>query len=224
MSQANAERRFSSTSAASSSQFHERFSGPFSSSQSDPKLSAKTCHNFRIRAAQPKDLSQIVTVLLNSFYMQAKATQWLYWILRIGIQEDVKAKIKLSAEQYACLVATTLHPESGRTDKVIGTAEISQRPCETWQIFPPQRAYLSNLAVSPDYRKQGAAKQLITTCEAIASRWGFRHLYLHVMADNSAAKHLYEQMGYQRCEVSNPILSTLGLRPQRLLLSKRLSA
>ncbi|MFK8182849.1 MAG: GNAT family N-acetyltransferase [Phormidesmis sp.] len=178
---------------------------------------------FRIRAAQPKDLNQIVNVLIHSFYTEAKTTQWLYWVLRIGIREDIKTKVTSPNARYACLVATTIHPDSAQSGQVIGTAEISQRPCETWQFFPPSRAYLSNLAISDRHRRQGAAQQLIATCEKIAFGWGFRHMYLHVMADNAAAKKLYALAGYQLCEVSNPVLSTLGLRPQRLLLSKRIA-
>jgi len=208
MSQANAERRFSPAPVPS----HSRFS----SAERRPSC-------FCVRAAQAKDLSEIVTVLLNSFYAQAKATQWLYWILRIGIHEDTKAKIRTPSEQYVCLVATTRPLDSAQSGQVIGTAEISQRPCETWQFFPPHRAYLSNLAISPTHRRQGAAQQLILTCETIALGWGFRHAYLHVMADNVAAKRLYEQLGYQPCEVSNPVLSMFGLRPQRLLMSKRIA-
>lgn len=177
---------------------------------------------FRIRAARPSDLTQMVNVLLISFYTQVQATQWLYWILRIGIQEDIKVKIKSPTTQYACLVATTVHPDSAPSDEVIGTAEVSQRPCETWQLFPRKRAYLSNLAVSPAHRRAGAAQQLLSTCENIALSWGFHAVYLHVMADNAAAQALYSQAGYQLCEVSNPVFSGLGLRPQRLLLSKQM--
>lgn len=175
---------------------------------------------FRIRAARPADLPQIVTVLLASFYAQAQASQWLYWFMRIGIQADIKTRLTTPASQYACLVATTLHPESAQSEAVIGTVEVSQRPCEAWQLFPSKRAYLSNLAVTPDYRRQGAAQQLLLTCESVARSWGFHQLYLHVMADNLVAKALYTQAGYRPCEVSNPVLSGLGLRPQRLLLSK----
>jgi ribosomal protein S18 acetylase RimI-like enzyme len=177
---------------------------------------------FRIRSAQPKDLNQIVNVLLISFYASLQANQWLYWILRIGIQEDIKVKLKSPAAQYACLVATTSHTDSAQAIAIIGTAEVSQRPCETWQLFPHKRAYLSNLAVSPVHRREGVAQQLLTTCESIALNWGFHRVYLHVMADNEAAQALYVQAGYQLCEVSNPIFSGLGLRPQRLLLSKQL--
>ncbi len=194
---------------------------PVTNAEREPPLSYHE-RPFRIRAAQPKDLNQIVNVLLVSFYAPVQATQWLYWILRIGIQEDIKVKIKSPVEQYACLVATTIHPDSAQSNAVIGTAEVSQRPCETWQLFPRKRAYLSNLAVSPAHRREGAAQQLLTTCENIALNWGFHRVYLHVMADNAAAQALYNQAGYQLCEVSNPIFSGLGLRPQRLLLSKQL--
>ncbi|MEM6448703.1 MAG: GNAT family N-acetyltransferase [Cyanobacteria bacterium P01_D01_bin.105] len=212
MSQANAERRFSPDSAPSAG-FCD---GQSSSAKNLPM-------HFRIRAAQLKDLNQIVSVLLHSFYRHAKATQWLYWILRISIQEDIKAKVRAPNDQYACLVATTIDPNSAQSDTVIGTAEMSQRPCETWQFFPPQRAYLSNLAISVSHRRQGAARQLMDTCEKIAGGWGFRHIYLHVMADNIAARALYAQAGYELREVSNPVLSAVGLSPQRLLLSKRIS-
>ncbi|MEM6868694.1 MAG: GNAT family N-acetyltransferase, partial [Cyanobacteria bacterium P01_C01_bin.121] len=180
-------------------------------------------HPFRIRSAQRKDLPQIVAVLLTSFYPQARATQWLYWLMRVGIQEDIKTRLKTPANQYACLVAISLDPDSAQsTGEVIGTVEISQRPCEAWRFLPPKRAYLSNLAIAPSHRRQGAANQLIATCETIAVSWGYRRIYLHVMANNSAAQALYRQAGYQPCEVSNPILSGLGLRPERLLLSKSL--
>ena len=180
--------------------------------------------SLRIRAARPTDIAEIVAVLLASFYAQAQATQWLYWIMRIGIQEDIKTRLKTPVGQYACLVATTLHPESAQSEAVIGTVEISQRPCEAWQLFPSKRAYLSNLAVTPTHRRQGAAQQLLLTCESIACSWGFHYLYLHVMADNPVAQALYTQAGYRPCEVSNPILSGLGLRPQRLLLSKQVKS
>jgi len=179
---------------------------------------------FRIRSAQRRDLPQIVAVLLASFYPQAQGTQWLYWLMRVGIQEDIKTRLKTPANQYACLVAIALDMNSAQsTGEVIGTAEISQRPCEAWRFFPPKRAYLSNLAIAPGRRRQGAANQLIATCETIALSWGYHRVYLHVMSNNSAAQALYSKAGYQRCEVSNPILAGLGIRPERLLLFKQLT-
>lgn len=182
----------------------------------------------RVRAARSEDLPQIVAVLLSSFYPQATATQWFYWLMNIGIKEDIKTRLKTTSNQYACLVAAVIEtPEKPRrgsslSGTVIGTIEISQRPCETWRFLPPKRAYLSNLAIDSTYRRRGVARQLLHTCENVALRWGFHRTYLHVMADNQAAQALYKQAGYQPCEVSNPILSGLGIRPERLLMSKQL--
>ncbi len=178
---------------------------------------------FRVRSAQQKDLEPIVVVLLSSFYPQAKATQWLYWLMRLGIKEDIKTRLKTPASQYVCLVATTVDAESAQSASVIGTAEISQRPCEAWRLLPPKRAYVSNLAIGLAYRRQGAAHQLLRASEKIALSWGFRSVYLHVMADNPAARALYAQAGYQERAISNPVLSGLGIRPKRLLLSKRIA-
>lgn len=179
---------------------------------------------FRIRSAQSKDLESIVAVLISSFYPQAKATQWLYWLMRLGIKEDIRTRLKTPASQYVCLVATTVDPVSAQSASVIGTAEISQRPCETWRLLPPKRAYVSNLAISMAYRRQGVAHQLLQASEKIALSWGFHQVYLHVMADNPAARALYAQAGYRECAVSNPVLSRLRLRPERLLLAKRIDS
>ena len=191
----------------------------------------------RVRGARSEDLPKIVAVLLTSFYPKIGATHWFYWFMQFGIREDIKTRLKTPSSQYACLVAVSVESTldakaSNETSSkrsrvmaagtVIGTIEISQRPCETWQFFPPKRAYLSNLAIDRAHRRQGAAKQLLHTCESVALQWGFHDIYLHVMADNQAAQALYAQAGYQPCEVSNPILAGLGIRPERLLLSKHL--
>lgn len=146
--------------------------------------------SVRVRAARTEDVPQIIAVLLGSFYPKVEATHWFYWLMRIGIREDIRTRLKTHSSQYACLVAaqvssTASHQQSAGT--VIGTIEISMRPCETWRLFPPRRVYLSNLAIDPIHRRQGAAKQLLHTCESVALQWGFNRAYLHVMADNQAA-------------------------------------
>lgn len=207
---------------------------PLQDTTSQPNL-------IRVRTARSDDLPRIVAVLLASFYPNIKATHWFYWLMRIGIREDIRTRLRTHSNQYACLVAdgadswastaigskpaaVSTKPAGAKPARtVIGTIEISQRPCETWRFFPPPRAYLSNLAIDPTYRRKGAAMKLLRTCENVALQWGFHRVYLHVMADNKAARTLYEQAGYQPCEISNPILASLGIRPERLLLSKSLS-
>ena len=202
---------------------------------------------IRVRTARSEDIPRIVTLLLASFYPHLNTTHWFYWLMRIGIREDIRTRLRTNSDRYACLVAvghdSRTYPSKNTEQTtvqarqpspvssapivgnipIVGTVEISLRPCETWRFFPPQRAYLSNLAIDPTYRRKGTAKQLLHTCENVAIQWGFHRIYLHVMANNKAAQALYEQAGYEPCEVSNPILASLGISPERLLLSKRLS-
>ena len=73
------------------------------------------------------------------------------------------------------------------------------------------------------YRRQGVARQLLKTAEQLSLDWGFRELYLHVMADNNRARLLYQNMGYQVHRIEPSLLSLLNLQPSRLLLKKLLT-
>ena len=55
---------------------------------------------------------------------------------------------------------------------------------------------MMNVAVSPDYRRQGIGEQLITALiEALKSQ-GSHSLMLEVRASNEPAKSLYEKLGF----------------------------
>lgn len=57
---------------------------------------------------------------------------------------------------------------------------------------------MMNVAVHPEYRRQGIAEQLILALtEALKSR-GSRCLTLEVRASNEPAKKLYEKLGFQQ--------------------------
>lgn len=69
------------------------------------------------------------------------------------------------------------------------------------ELFPPEVqavCVLSNLAVSPNARRQGIAKKLCDEAERVASgEWSFNDMFLKVESENTAAKYLYEQkLGY----------------------------
>lgn len=192
---------------------------------------------YQTRLANVADLPQLVEVLSTSFYPASLLNHWFYWVMKLGLHEDLKRRLQSSNPRYRCLVAVRSGGvtadrdtpsigqtgQTGQTDRqVAGTVEISFRPCQAWRLFPPHRLYLSNLAVRPDCRRTGVAQQLLATCEQIATEWGCYELYLHVMENNEAAQSLYRKNGYQRCEVGNPVLAALGLRPKQLLLSKQI--
>jgi ribosomal protein S18 acetylase RimI-like enzyme len=82
--------------------------------------------------------------------------------------------------------------------------------------------YLSNLAVCPQFRRQGVASHLLALCEQMARQWYFSQLYLHVLEENPEAKYLYFKGGYERLgtETRWDLLRLQQLR--RSLLCKQL--
>ncbi|MEM6591364.1 MAG: GNAT family N-acetyltransferase, partial [Cyanobacteria bacterium P01_C01_bin.73] len=157
---------------------------------------------FQIRTATLGDLGSLSNLLTTGFYRKDGWTKWLYPLIRLGIHEDLKARLSSRNDRYACLMAVysasspvtqasatqasvtqtsvtqapvtgTLHQKnvrnSGRTDAnhIVGTVEISCRPNSLWLLNQPRYLYLSNLTVDTQFRRQGAAQQLLNACEAL---------------------------------------------------------
>ncbi|NER38071.1 MAG: GNAT family N-acetyltransferase [Oscillatoria sp. SIO1A7] len=181
---------------------------------------------FLIRTARPKELAGIAHVLTDSFHSSNGLCRWMHPLFRLGIYEDLRARLRASGSYYICLVAIAL-PTSESSQEVsspaVGVVEMSLRPHSSWTTSCSQYLYLSNLAVSPPYRRQGVASQLLLACEEYAANWGFSELYLHVLENNREGRRLYFKAGY-RLHRAEPILM-LGLfpKPKRLLLRKCLN-
>lgn len=189
---------------------------------------------FLIQIAQLQDLEPLADVLTDSFHSADSWYRFLLPLLRMGIQEDLRGRLRNPANHQVCLVAFALQEAEGaigpvsnllRQDRLagdlVGTVEISERVCPLW-YSRRQYLYLSNLAVDASYRRMGVASQLLLASEQVAARWRFRDLYLHVMEDNHAARKLYLNAGYriQHAEMS---LGSLFLgQPRQLLLRKTL--
>ncbi|TVQ51771.1 MAG: GNAT family N-acetyltransferase [Spirulina sp. DLM2.Bin59] len=142
---------------------------------------------------------------------------WVQPFLRLGIYEDLRARFRANTPQYHCLTATL-----GTTGLIIGTVEIAVRPLH-WGAYQVDYPYISNLAVHPDYRRRGVARQLLLGCEPKALEWGFAAIYLHVLDRNQPARKLYKSLGYHT-EDSWPASGLTLWQPQRLLLYKTLMA
>ncbi|MEM7065023.1 MAG: GNAT family N-acetyltransferase [Cyanobacteria bacterium P01_B01_bin.77] len=155
---------------------------------------------YWLRSAYPEDLSQLVELLLTSFYPENRFNRWLYPLMRLGIQEDIKRRLRSSIHQYVCLVI--VH-KTEATPAIVGTVEISLRS-HFWQPLQPRRPYIANVAVQRCHRRSGLAQQMLLACESISQTWGFKKLYLHVSTDNPAAVALYQKVGYQMCGYSPP--------------------
>ena len=167
----------------------------------------------------------LAEILAASFHSRGGINDWIYPLLRLGIYEDLRNRLNSSSPYYVCLVATIpTTPRASCGDYLAGTVEMALRSHYPW-FFGGKAGYpyLSNLAVHQDYRRQGAAAQLLLRCERVALSWGFQDLYLHVLENNHQARSLYSKLGYKLHQIDGSWSSLFG-QPRRLLLRKRLDA
>ncbi|NLK94801.1 MAG: ribosomal protein S18-alanine N-acetyltransferase [Clostridiales bacterium] len=57
--------------------------------------------------------------------------------------------------------------------------------------------HISNIAVHPNYRKQGVGKELIKSLLLHKKKWNLTSLTLEVRESNFIAKHLYKEFGFK---------------------------
>lgn len=176
--------------------------------------------SFQIRLGQQRDVPQVSHILVTSFYRQCP--QWLYPLALWSISLDLGVRLLDSNPYYACLVAT-----SGMNFEAIATLELSLRPMPklatdwlNWQTSP--QPYISNLAVHPQWRRQGIALKLLTAVDQKVRSWGFKNIYLHVLDSNRHALDLYKYSGYKLYKVDPEFSLNLFSSSQRLLLRKSL--
>lgn len=162
-------------------------------------------------------------------------------LLRLGIYEDLRTRLRSTSPHYICLVAVTppsnpqtpqaVYPAiaapvnasgASASSEVVGTVEMALRYIHPCQLGHSQFPYLSNLAVASRYRREGSASQLLLTCEHIALQWGFQDIYLHVLENNPPARRLYYKMGYRVRLVESSLSTWLLKQPRRMLLHKKL--
>lgn len=185
---------------------------------------------FLIRTAVSKDIMQLAEILALSFHSREGIMELVYPVLRLGIYEDLRNRLRSASEHYICLVAELVSSReeaqsylSGGGECLAGTVEMALRDRHPWPMSNSFYPYLSNLAVHPDYRRLGVAQQLLSNCERAALEWGFSDIYLHVLENNHAARRLYYHAGYQLQQVDWNWTCLLFGQPRRLFLRKNLA-
>jgi len=164
-----------------------------------------------IRFANVQDIPAIAQVLTQSFYPQS----WLRPLWQWGINLDLRLRLVEPSPRYACLVAEINQQAIASVE--ICTRSIAIRPWH-YLTYP----YVFNLAVLPQWRRQGIAKQLLAATEPIARQWGFSHMFIHVLAKNHSACQLYFQANYELFHQDTSWLGRLYYNSNRLLLRKSL--
>lgn len=180
---------------------------------------------IQIRPAEPRDLANLADLLADSFHQRQGWWRWLFPLLRAGIYEDLRTRLQSQRDRCLCLVATLAPVQrtaAWSSSELIGTIEIASRSPLPWRLNHRHYPYISNLAVRADYRRRGVALKLLAACEEVARQWDGSALYLHVLADNCAARGLYDRAGFVPEGRSHGGSRPRWQRPARLLLHKPL--
>ncbi|NJL80220.1 MAG: GNAT family N-acetyltransferase [Richelia sp. RM2_1_2] len=193
-------------------------------SQQKPVAVATTpiTSQFQIRLCSPADLTGVAQIIAESFHSRDGLWGWAFPLLRLGIYEDLRHRLATSVPHHACLVAVDNREHT--SSNLVATVELSVRLGDSWTHTGTRKsfAYLSNLAVDPEYRRQGAARALLTSCEKVVSEWGFNDLYLHVLENNHQARQLYFKLGYRMHQVDANWNTFLFRHSRQMLLYKHL--
>jgi len=190
----------------------------------DPTAQPERVSHLIIRAASQRDLSSLAQILADSFHPQNGILRWAYPLLRLGIYEDLRSRLRSISPHTICLVAVAASSnEAGASEYIAGTVEMALRSPSYWQPKVREYPYISNLAVRRSFRRQGVAMQLLHSCEQTAIEWGFGDLYLHVLENNHQARQLYLKTGYQLHQVDRSFGSCVLGQPRRLFLRKYLT-
>lgn len=110
------------------------------------------------------------------------------WLFPPATRENLGAGYRAAGLRGAVVVDTLLDHVPPRRARVAGGSRAARRR---------GLAYVSNLAVAPEARRQGVGLELVRRAEATAAAWGCRAVALHVDPDNAAAVGLYRAAGYR---------------------------
>jgi ribosomal protein S18 acetylase RimI-like enzyme len=145
---------------------------------------------LEIRVVKPDEYQTAgrVTGLAYRDYAEGRTGWWDDYLDRI---EDVAGR----ADRTTVLVAV----DEGT---ILGTAtlEFDDRIEPDRDPLPPGDAEIRMLGVDPAVQGRGIGRALMLACEELARASGIRRSVLHTNEDMTAARHLYEDLGYVREE------------------------
>jgi ribosomal protein S18 acetylase RimI-like enzyme len=184
-------------------------------------------HQIEIRPVREDEIHCVADIITRSFHFDRGWMAWFTPLFKLGIAEDLRNRLRTRVphsnhhkqQQQVCSIALCFEQEQSH---VVGTVEVGVRNTERHRPTHHRYVYLSNLAVSRDFRRRGVAQELIRSCEQQAASWGYTELHLHVMGDNERGRNLYQKLGYET--ISSEFVWSIipWYRPERLFLRKQL--
>jgi ribosomal protein S18 acetylase RimI-like enzyme len=184
---------------------------------------------IEIRPVKEDEIHHVADIITRSFHFDRGWMSWFTPLFRLGIAEDLRNRLRPRLPtahhhkhpQQVCSIA--LYSDRDQS-YVAGTVEVGVRTVDRYRQKQHRYVYLSNLAVSRDFRRRGIAQELIGSCEKLTIGWGYTELHLHVMGDNERGRNLYQKLGYEI--VSSDFVWSIipWYRPERLFLRKQLAS
>lgn len=183
-------------------------------------LASAVAPRVLVREAQGKELRNVLrpaSLLAAECICKPKAAQERETIAA-ALQRELSSKLSRTQSKSSLFIA-----EDEEAGDVIGACAIEITELTATALGEERagsglelRPLLSNLAVSPEYRKRGVAKRLCARAEAAARSWGYDEVLLRVEIDNSRARAFYRGGGYRAVavdrEAERPVAGSGGLR------------
>jgi ribosomal protein S18 acetylase RimI-like enzyme len=182
---------------------------------------------IEIRSVREDEIHCVADIITRSFHFDRGWMGWFTPLFKLGIAEDLRHRLRAHTtsanssqhQHQVCSIAT--YTDRGRS-QVVGTIEVGVRNPNYHHPAHLRYVYISNLAVSRDFRRRGVAQELLKNCEQLTKSWGYSQLHLHVMANNERGRNLYQKLGYEL--ISSEFVWSMipWRRPERLFLRKQL--
>lgn len=142
--------------------------------------------DFLIRQCLFGELNDVAGIFIESFYNTSTSWKKLYQLAELN---RLQQTFPYGEVEHQMMVAIL-------DSKVVGFVDVNGLPPKPNQPKLP-RPYLSDLAVRPDYRRQGIAKALVQKCETfVVQDMGKKDLWIRVEEANEAAVSMYRDLGY----------------------------
>ena len=187
-------------------------------------------HQIEIRAVREDEIHCVADIITRSFHFDRGWMAWFTPLFKLGIAEDLRHRLRANVpsanpnklQQQVCSIAVYTERDD---PQVIGTIEVGVRTAHNYRQPTPHRyVYISNLAVSREFRRRGIAQELLENCEQLTRSWGYSELHLHVMGNNERGRNLYQKLGYEIVSIEFVWSILPWHRPERLFLCKQLDA